>query len=182
MAADTQHELDEKGDLHRSSKGNLEVLARLYEREDAEVSGLQRLIERISSFFGSPGYFAFAVAFIVVWLLANTWGADAGWTPVDEPPFFWLQGIVSAHALLLTIAVLIRQSRMARRAEHRAHLDLQVDLLTEQKATMILQIVAELQRELPELRGRPNAEVGELGKPADPEAILHAIKRHHDET
>ena len=95
--------------------------------------------------------------------------------------FFLVARFVSANALLLTIAVLIRQNRMARRAEHRAHLDLQVNLLTEQKVTLILQIVAELQRDLPDLRGRPNVDVGELINPADPEAMLHAIKQHHDE-
>lgn len=171
----------ENRNLHRSSKGHLEVLASFHEREEAEVSRTQMLIERISAFFGSSGYFAFALAFIIVWALVNTWGEYAGWISIDEPPFFWLQGIVSANALLLTIAVLIRQNRMARRAEHRAHLDLQVNLLTEQKVTLILQIVAELQRDLPDLRGRPNVDVGELINPADPEAMLHAIKQHHDE-
>ncbi len=181
MVTDKQQAASEIGNLHPSSKGSIEVLANFYGREDAEVSGVQRLIERISAFFGSPAYFAFSVTFILFWALVNMWGRYAGWTYIDEPPFFWLQGIVSANALLLTIAVLIRQNRMARRAEHRAHLDLQINLLTEQKVTMILQIVAELQRELPDLRGRPNTDVGELIKPADTEAILQAIKEQHDE-
>ena len=172
---------DEKGDLSSSAKENLEVLAGIYEREDSRVSGVRLVIERISAFFGSPAYFAFAVVFIVGWVLVNTWGADAGWKYVDEPPFFWLQGIVSSNALLLTVAVLIRQNRMAQLAEHRAHLDLQINLLTEQKATKILQIVDELRRELPALRGQSDAEVEELVKPADAHAILHEIKRLDDE-
>lgn len=127
-------------DLSSSAADNLEVLANFYEREDARISGVQLVIERISAFFGSPAYFAFAIAFIVLWVLVNLWGTAAGWKHIDEPPFFWLQGIVSSNALLLTVAVLIRQNRMAQLAEHRAHLDLQINLLTEQKATKILQV------------------------------------------
>jgi len=100
----------------------------------------------------------------------------AGWRHVDEPPFAALQGLVSANALLLTVAVLIRRNRMAHMADHRSHVDLQVNLLTEQKVTKILQLVDELQRELGAFRRRPDAEVEELIKPADAHTLLHAIK------
>ena len=82
-------------------------------------------------------------------------GPHAGWRHVDEPPFPWLQGMVSSNALLLTVAVLIRQNRMAQMAEHRSHLDLQINLLAEQKVSKILQIVDELHRELKVAHGVP---------------------------
>lgn len=162
--------------LPASTRENLELLADFKDREEAQLSGAQALIERISKFFGNPAYFAFALAFIVVWILANLWGMQAGWRHVDEPPFFALQGLVSSNALLLTVAVLIRQNRMAQVAEHRSHVDLQVNLLTEQKVTKILQLVDALQRELTALRQRPDAEVAELTKPADAHALMHAVK------
>jgi len=62
-------------------------------------------------------------------------------------------------------------------AEHRAHLDLQINLLSEQKVTKILQIVDELQRDLTALRDRPDAKVAEMTKPADAHALMHAIKQ-----
>jgi uncharacterized membrane protein len=168
---------DQTGKLSASAKDNLELLTNFEDREDAQISGAQLLIERISAFFGSPAYFAFAVAFIMIWMLVNGWGAHAGWYPIDQPPFSWLQGLVSSNALLLTVAVLIRQNRMAKVAEHRSHLDLQINLLSEQKVTKILQIVDELQRELTALRGRPDSEVAEMSKPADAHALMHAIKQ-----
>jgi len=167
---------DAVGALPASTQENLEVLAAFKDREEAHLTGAQALIERISQFFGNPAYFAFALGFIVVWTLLNLWGLHAGWRHVDEPPFFALQGLVSSNALLLTVAVLIRQNRMAQVAEHRSHLDLQVNLLTEQKVTKILQLVDELQRELTALRRRPDAELEELSKPADAHALMHAIK------
>jgi uncharacterized membrane protein len=173
--------LDKAGELSPSTKGNLDLLETFKEDEEAKISVAQQRIERISAFFGSPAYFAFALLFILGWIAVNTWGAQAGWHPIDAPPFFWLQGFVSCNALLLTVAVLIRQNRMAQVAEHRSHLDLQINLLSEQKVTKILQIVDELQRELLALRKRPDSEVAEMTKPADAHALMHAIKQKQDD-
>ncbi len=168
---------DKPGELSSSAKDNLDLLTTFKDGEDAQISGVRLLIERVSAFFGSPAYFAFAVAFILVWIAANGWAAHKGLRPLDAPPFFWLQGLVSSNALLLTVAVLIRQNRMAQVAEHRSHLDLQINLLSEQKVTKILQIVDELQRELGAMRGRPDSQVAEMTKPADAHAMMHAIKQ-----
>ena len=171
---------DQTTRLPSSAQENLELLSRFEDGEEAQISGLQLAIERISRFFGSPAYFAFAVAFIALWIAINAYGARQGWS-LDAPPFFWLQGWVSSNALLLTVAVLIRQTRMAEVAEHRAHLDLQINLLTEQKVTKTLQIIDELRRELTALRSRPDAEVTEMSKPADAHALMHAIKQKQED-
>ena len=162
--------------LPSSAQENLDLLANFKDREEAQISGLQLAIERVSRFFGSPAFFLFAVLFIAAWIALNAWGVHAGWRHVDTPPFFWLQGLVSSNALLLTVAVLIRQNRMSQMAEHRAHLDLQINMLTEQKVTKMLQIIDQLRKDLTALRGRPDAEVSEMSKPADAHALMHAIK------
>ena len=46
--------------------------------------------------------------------------------------------------MFLTIFVLINQNRMARQAERRSHLDLQVGMLAEQELTMMLQMLQKL--------------------------------------
>jgi uncharacterized membrane protein len=171
---------DPEQELPAPAKENLELLEKFDHRNQPGISGLQRFIERVSGFFGSPTFFIFNVAFILVWGLVNAWGAKAGWHHVDAPPFPWLQGIVSCNALLLTVAVLIRQNRMAVMAEHRSHLDLQINLLTEQKVTKLLQVVDEIQREIKDLRGAPEPpreHIEEMTKPTDPHAILDAIKQ-----
>jgi uncharacterized membrane protein len=173
--------IERVGELPHGARENLDLLSRFQDREEAQVSGVQAAIERISKFFGSPAYFAFVIGFIAVWVLLNLWGRHAGWQHVDDPPFFVLQGLVSSNALLLTIAVLIRQNRMAQMSDHRSHLDLQINLLTEQKVTKALQIIAELQRELTALRHRPDTEVEQMSKPADAHALMHAIKKTQGE-
>jgi uncharacterized membrane protein len=172
---------DDVAELSPSTKDNLELLTSFEDGEDAQISGMQLIIERVSTFFGSPAYFIFALLFRAGGWAAHGWVAHAGGHPIDVPPFFWLQGLVSSNALLLTVGVLIRQNRMARVAEHRAHLDLQINLLSEQKVTKILKIVDELQRDLTALRKRPDSEVEEMTKPADAHALMHAIKQKQTE-
>jgi len=167
-------------ELSESAKGNLEMLEVMEQRETAAISGLRLQIERVSSRLGSPAYLLFVIVFIVGWVSFNAWGLHAGWSHFDDPPFPWLQGLVSSNALLLTVAVLIRQSRMEKVAEHRAHLDLQINLLTEQKVTKVLQLVDALRREMTTARTRPDEEVVDLTKPADAHAILNAIKTTKD--
>jgi uncharacterized membrane protein len=167
--------------LPSSAKENLELLTRFQDGEEARISGLQLTIEHVSRFFGSPAYFAFSVAFIVGWIAVNVFGMHEHWRHVDVAPFFWLQGLMCSNALLLTVAVLIRQDRMVRMAEHRAHLDLQINLLTEQKVTKVLQLIDELRRDLTELRSRPDDEVTEMSKPADTHALMHAIKEKQED-
>jgi uncharacterized membrane protein len=61
--------------------------------------------------------------------------------PFDPFPFGILALIISSESVLLTIFVLISQNRMARQAERRAHLDLQVGMLAEQELTTMLQMM-----------------------------------------
>lgn len=167
--------------LPPAAKENLEVLSQFKDGEEAQISGLQLAIERISRVFGSPAFLAFALAFIGIWIAVNLWGISHGWRHVDAPPFFWLQGLVSCNALLLTVAVLIRQTRMAQVAEHRAHLDLQINLLTEQKVSKLLQILNAPQHDSAALPRGHDAEAHELTKPADTHALMHAIKEKQED-
>jgi uncharacterized membrane protein len=48
---------------------------------------------------------------------------------------------VSLEAIFLTLFVLMSQNRMSQEADKRAHLDLQVNLLAEREATLILRLL-----------------------------------------
>ena len=92
-----------------------------------------------------------------------------------------LQGIVSFNAFVISTTVLIRQNRMSRLADHHAHLDLQVNLLTEEKTSKIIELLAQLRRDLPNVHSHVDDEAEELAKPADPKAVLEAIESEEDE-
>jgi uncharacterized membrane protein len=69
---------------------------------------------------------------IAGWSLVNL-HAIPGLKAFDPFPFGVLALVVSSESVFLTIFVLISQSRMARQSERRAHLDLQVGMLSEQE-------------------------------------------------
>jgi uncharacterized membrane protein len=163
-------------DLPSAVNENMGTIADFYARHEEHMSWPQAAIEKISLFFGSPGYVAGSVVFIVCWIVANLVAPDYGFKRIDEPPFFWLQGIVALNAFIISTTVLIRQHRMSVLAEHHAHLDLQVNLLAEQKSSKIIAMLEELRRDLPTVDDKPDQEADEMAKPADPKAVLTAIE------
>jgi uncharacterized membrane protein len=52
-----------------------------------------------------------------------------------------LNVLVSLEAIFLATFVLIKQNRMSKRADQRAHLDLQINLLAEREMTLMLQML-----------------------------------------
>jgi uncharacterized membrane protein len=167
---------DPRAGLPPSVNENIETIADFYARHEEHMSWSQTVIENISLFFGSPGYVAGSVVFIVCWIAANLVAPDYGIKRIDDPPFFWLQGIVTLNAFIISTTVLIRQHRMSRLAEHHAHLDLQVNLLAEQKSSKIIAMLEELRHDLPMAHDRRDHEAEEMAKPADPKAVLSAIE------
>lgn len=157
-------------------KDNIDSVAAFYEREEAKISGTQSVIEEISCHFGSPVYLGIFIIFVACWIAANLFAKYIGWNQLDAPPFFWLQGIVGLNGVVITIAVLIRQNRMARVAELRAHLTLQVNLLAEQKTTKVIQLLEELRLDSPNVRNRHDPEVETMQMQTNPHAMLNAIE------
>ena len=170
-----------EAELPPSVNENIGTIAEFYARHEDHVSATQKVVEKTALFLGSPGYVFANVVFIVCWIAGNLLAADAGWTQVDEPPFFWLQGVVGLNAFIISTTVLIRQNRMSRLADRHAHLDLQVNLLTDEKSSKIIALLEELRRDMPGVRNKTDHEAEELAKPADARAVLSAIEREQDD-
>ena len=120
------------------------------------------------------------LSFVALWLLANALCELLAFQALDPPPFFWLQGVVSLGALLTTTVVLITQNREAKLEEQRLELELQVNLLTEQKTTKLIRLLEELRRDLPMVKDRQDPEAAALQKPTDPKEVLAALKERRD--
>src|SRR5664279_5534375 len=144
---------------------NIKAVLDFYKREEKKISRPRRFLERISHFIGQPAFLGFILAFVAFWMLANTFLHRIGKAPFDSPPFFWLQGIVGLGALLTATAVLTKQNRLAKLAEQRAHLDLKVTLLTEQKAAKLIDLLEELRRDLPNVKDRHDPAAATLQQP-----------------
>jgi uncharacterized membrane protein len=64
---------------------------------------------------------------------------------------------------------------MAQLEEQRAHLDLKVTLLTEQKAAKMIDLLEELRRDLPNVKNRLDPEAVALQKSMNPDLVLAAL-------
>jgi uncharacterized membrane protein len=160
---------------HDQISQNIEAVLEFYTREEQKISRSQRILESISRFIGQPVFLGIILLFVALWMSANAVLRQFGMAEFDLAPFFWLQGIVGLGALLTATVVLIRQNRLAKLEEQRAHLDLKVTLLTEQKAAKIIDMLEELRRDLPNVRNRDDPEAAALQQPMSPDLVLAAL-------
>ena len=122
---------------------NIAAIAKLEEEALDRRTATERGSDAIVKFIGSTKFLMFHVILVVVWSTVNL-NLFPNVKAFDPFPFGILALFVSSESVFLTIFVLISQNRMARQAERRSHLDLQVGMLAEQELTMMLQMLQKL--------------------------------------
>jgi uncharacterized membrane protein len=122
---------------------NIEAISKLEHEALNRRTATERVSDSIVKFIGSIAFLLLQVALVIVWSTANL-HLIPGLRPFDPFPFGILALVVSSESVCLTIFVLISQNRMARQAEKRSHLDLQVSMLAEQELTTVLQMLQKL--------------------------------------
>src|SRR3954464_5590084 len=117
----SSNESDLAGHVHI----NVETIGVLVSEAEQKITRHQRAVEGVTGIIGKPRTLYAVIAAVFAWVLVNVAITRLGYHPLDEPPFVWLQGVVTLAALLTTIMVLTTQNRQMRFSEQRAHLDLQ---------------------------------------------------------
>jgi uncharacterized membrane protein len=140
-----------------SAQANINTIVRLEEQALKERSVADRISDAIANFVGSIPFVAMHVAWFGIWV-----GLNAGLWKFDPYPFALLCMLVSLEGVLLSTFVLIKQNRMSQRADHRSHLDLQINLLAEKEVTKILQLQQLICRRLGIEEAETDREVSEL--------------------
>ena len=119
---------------------NVARIAKL-ETQQIQARGLsQRIALAVTRAAGTSTFALAHLVWFACWIAINT-GWVTGIRPFDPFPFNLLTMVVSLEAIFLSIWILISQNDMARQADRRAHLDLQVNLLAEQESTETLRLV-----------------------------------------
>jgi uncharacterized membrane protein len=113
---------------------------------------------------------------VIAWIAFNAIGPMLGARAIEPPPFQWLQGMLTLIAMLTSTTVLIAQNREARFEQQREHLELQINLLTEQKVTRLISLFEELRRDLPMVHNRHDPETARLQEVADTARVISALK------
>src|SRR3954447_16449297 len=156
------------------TKRNVEVIAELEELADAERGATDRLADWISKFVGSMMFVYIHVAWFTVWILAGTLPFLPVKWRVDPFPFTFLTFVVSLEAIFLSTFILISQNHEERVARRRNHLDLQINLLSEQENSQMLKMLDAIQQHL-QIGSDPTTEA--LQQATQPEAMVAQIKK-----
>lgn len=140
-----------------------------------------RIADAITDFTGSMAFVYVHVVWFAVWILLNVGLIHIPHiSEFDQFPFSLLTMIVSLEAIFLSTFVLISQNRLACASEKRAELDLQVNLLAEQKATKVLEMLDQITQQLDQVGTRfnfkPDPEVEALKVSPEPQEVLQVIE------
>ena len=155
---------------------NIAAIARLEEDALSNRTRTERASDAVTKFAGGFVFLLLHIFFVGVWIFLNL-GFVPGLKPFDPFPFGVLSVVVSSEAVFLTIFVLISQNRMARQAEKRAHLDLQVGMLAEQELTTLLQMQQKICQHLGVSVVEEKKEVKDFAKATD----VHQLARELDQ-
>jgi len=122
---------------------NIRAVAKLQKQAARRRTLGERVADAVSAMVARESAVVVHVIWFGLWLLMNS-GRVSFIRPFDPFPFTLLTTVVSLEAIFLTLFVLASQNRLTHEADRRAHLDLQVNLLSEQEMTLVLRMLGEL--------------------------------------
>ena len=166
---------DGRESVARHVDQNIEAIVAMQRREGESVTPGQHRVEFLRRLIVRPGYLYALLLGIGAWVGVNLGARWAGFSPWDAPPFALLDTAMTLVSVITTTIVLIAQTRQAKLEQQHAHLDLQVNLLTEQKVTKLIHLLEELRRDMPMVRDRDDPQANALQERADAEQVFTAI-------
>ena len=162
--------------VEQLTEQNVETVTRLEKEAREQRTTTDRLAETIARFCGSMTFLWVHVVWFGGWILFNLM---PGIRHVDAFPFTFLTLIVSLEAIFLSTFILISQNLDSRISERRSHLDLQLNLLSEQENTkMIVMLHAIAEKLVVDLNEDPHLQA--LSEDTKPERLIEQIEARED--
>lgn len=172
----TKYTID-SGSVEQLTQRNIEIVRKLEQAANEQRTTSDRVARAIARFCGSMTFVWVHVVGFAGWIALNL---VPGVQHIDPFPFTFLTFIVSLEAIFLSTFILISQNQDTRITERRNHLDLQINLLSEQENTkmlMLLQAIAEkLGTEI-----EPDDDVTVLAQETELEKVVAQIEQHEDD-
>jgi uncharacterized membrane protein len=139
-------------------------------------SHLERIGDTIANQAGKPWCIVVHCLWFGVWIALNLQRSPSV-KPFDPFPYPFLTMVVSLESIFLALFLLMSQNRSSGQAEQRAHLDLQINLLSEGENTKMLQMLQALcaHHGLAIARDR---ELEKLAGQIDAAEVIAEIKKH----
>lgn len=152
---------------------NIHALVERRRRAEARQPRQQRIADSVTRFTGSMTFVYIHLVLFGVWIVANLPGVPL---PKFDPTYVVLAMFASVEAIFLSTFVLITQNRMAREADKRADLDLQISLLAEHEVTRLITLVKAIAEKL-DVDASKHPELPELQKDVQPDEVLDVMER-----
>jgi len=155
---------------------NVERVSKLEEAAREQRTATDRIAEAIANFCGSMTFVWVHVIWFGGWILLNV---IPGIRHVDPFPFTFLTLIVSLEAIFLSTFILISQNLETRLSERRSHLDLQLNMLSEQENTKMIAILISIAEKVgADVSSYPNLEA--LSEDTLPERLAEQIEAREE--
>jgi uncharacterized membrane protein len=137
----------------------------------------ERLGDSLAGFAGSLYFVCIHLAVFAGWIIVNTM-PNSYIRHFDPAPYSLLGTIVALEAILLASIILMRQSRMSRRADEREHLMLQILLLTEKEITAVLGMDRQIAGKIGLRQVANEAEIEQLSQNTSIDDVAKTIKEN----
>jgi uncharacterized membrane protein len=167
------------GSVEELTRRNVERIQALEDAEHEQAKTADRVADGIARFAGS---------IIFVWVTVLMIGGWVAWNlllpkreKIDPFPFPLLTLVLSIEAIFLSIFILMSQNRAARVSDKRSHLDLQLNLLSEQENTKMLLMLEDIGKAVG-AEVRKDREVDVLVQATKPEALSRQIDNAVEDT
>jgi uncharacterized membrane protein len=163
------------GSLTALTQRNIELIAQLEDTATARRSPADCLADAITHFCGSMAFIYVHVGWFGSWILWHVLPGLPHAVRIDPYPFQFLTFVVSLEAIFLSTFILISQNRQSRITELRNHLDLQINLLSEQENSKMLAMLETLLRYHGLVQSDP--EVASLEETTQPDMLVQQIEK-----
>ena len=157
----------------RLTQQNVEAILRMEEAAKGERTRSDLVAEAIANFCGSMVFVWVHVVWFGVWVVLNLF---PGIPHIDPFPFTFLTLVVSLEAIFLSTFILISQNHDTRISERRNHLDLQVNLLSEQENTQMILMLRAIAEKLG-VEVTNDFHLTALSEKTEPEKLAKQIER-----
>src|ERR1700744_3382562 len=156
---------------------HIETIVKHEQEFQASRSRGERIGDRIATFAGSFPFVAIHITFFVAWVATNT--LSVGNLPHFDPkPFPLLDTGVALEAILLASFILMRQSGLAKCADERDHLMLQILLLTEREVSAVVNMNHQIAERVGLSAISRDVEIQKMAKPTSIDHVAQTIQEN----
>ena len=157
---------------------NVDKVSQLEESARLCRTTTDRMAEAIANFCGSMTFVWVHVVWFGGWIVLNL---IPGVPHFDQFPFTFLTLVVSLEAIFLSTFILISQNLETRISERRSHLDLQLNMLSEQENTKMITILQAIAEKVgADLSHDPH--LAALSEDTVPERLVEQIKAREEDS